>query len=382
MSVSDKATTVAVCLLAASLGVAGVARAQLRTTVDVGGASIRYNDSVRVTATTVAPTLRLDDGPVTAIAFGSLSALAGAWSSQGSIAASMLSPAFGVGRLEAAATGGGTLHQDGTSTGRYLGQLRLHASASARGLWLGGGAGQAWDGAAWRRLIEGDISAWLRRDDVTLLGTLRPVATGDSVRYTDATATIRRDAARAELAASGGFRSGARSLGESRRGWASASAAWWLAPQVALAADVGSYPADYAQGFSAGAYVSLALRIAPRRQAWTRERAIPAADPVAARTAGSRSTARVEVVPLDGGRYLVRVVAPLARRVEIMGDFTEWSATTLTRSANGSWTVVTRITPGVRQMTVRIDGGAWSVPVGASAEIDEYGAPVGVIIVR
>ena len=382
MSVGNKATTATMYVLAASLGVAGVARAQLRTTVDVGGASIRYNDSVRVTATTVAPTLRLDNGPLSAIAFGSFSALAGAWSSQGSLAASMLSPAFGVGRIEAAATGGGTLHQDGTRTGRYLGQLRLHASAPTRGLWLGGSAGEAWNGAAWRRHVEGDVTAWMRRNDVTLLGTLRPVATGDSVRYTDATAMIRRDAARVELAVSGGFRSGAPSSDESRHGWASVSAAWWLAPQVALAADAGSYPADYAQGFSDGTYLSLALRIAPRRRAWTRERVIPATDPVATRTAGSRSTARVEVVPLEAGRYMVRVNAPLARRVEVMGDFTEWSATTLTRSANGSWTMVARITPGLRQMTVRIDGGAWSVPVGASAEVDEYGAPVGVIIVR
>jgi hypothetical protein len=350
--------------------------------VDVGGASVRYNDSVRVTATTVAPTIRLDDGPLTALAFGSLSTLDGAWSSQGTLAASLLSPAFGVGRLEAAANGGGTLHQDGTRTGRYLGQLRLHASGPTRGLWVGGGAGQGWNGTAWRRVVEGDVTGWLRQDYVTLLGTLRPVVAGDSVRYTDATATVRRDASRLELAASAGFRSGARELDDTRRAWASASAAWWLAPQIALAADAGSYPADYTQGFPGGTYISLSLRIAPRRQAWARARAIPATDAVAARTAGSRSNARVDVVALDAGRYAVRIHAPLARRVDIMGDFTAWTATTLTPAANGWWTMVTRITPGVRQMTVRIDGGQWTVPAGASVEEDEYGAPVGVILVR
>jgi hypothetical protein len=382
VSARIRVTTGTVCLVAVSLGVTGVARAQVRATVDVGGASIRYNDSVRVTATTVAPTIRLDNGPLTALAFGSFSTLDGAWSSQGSLAASLLSPAFGVGRLEAAASGGGTLHQDGTRTGRYLGQLRLHASAPSRGLWVGGGAGQGWNGLVWRRVIEGDVTGWLRHGDVTLLGTVRPVATGDSIRYTDATATLRRDASRLELAASAGFRSGRGLIEESRHAWASASAALWLAPQVALAADLGSYPADYTQGFRDGTYMSFSIRIAPGRRAWTRERAIPATDALAARTAGSRSNARVEVVALEAGRYAVRIYAPLARRVEVMGDFTDWGAAPLTPAANGWWSMVTRITPGVRQLTVRIDGGQWTVPAGASMEEDEYGVPVGVIMVR
>ena len=360
-----------------------IACAQVRATVDVGGASIRYNDSVRVTATTLAPTIRVDGGPFTALAFGSFSTLDGAWSSQGNLAASVLSPAFGVGRLEAAGIGGGTLHQDGTRTGRYLAQLRLHASAPTRGLWVGGGAGQGWTGAVWRRVIEGDVTAWLRQDDVTLLGTVRPVAVaGDSIRYTDASATLRRDGARLELAASAGFRSGVQSLDETRRAWASGAFALWFAPQIALAADVGSYPADYAQGFRDGSYVSVSLRFAPGRRVWTRARAIPVTDAVAVRTAGSRSNARVEVIALDTGRYTVRIYAPLARRVEMMGDFTDWSATTLTPAANGWWTLVARITPGLRQMTVRIDGGQWTVPAGAHLEQDEYGAPVGVITVR
>lgn len=387
MSARIRLTTTTGCLVAASLGVAGVtdiARAQVRATVDVGGASIRYNDSVRVTATTVAPTIRVDGGPFSALAFGSFSTLDGAWSSQGSLAASLLSPALGVGRLEAAGIGGGTLHQDGTRTGRYLAQVRLHAIAPTRGLWVGGGAGQGWNGAVWRRILEGDVTGWLRAYDVTLLGTIRPVAVaGDSIRYTDASATVRRDGVRLELAASAGFRSGVQSLDETRRAWASGSAALWFAPQIALAADVGSYPADYAQGFRDGSYASVSLRFAPGRRVWTRARAIPVTDAVAVRTAGSpRSNARMEVIALDTGRYTVRIYAPLARGVEIMGDFTDWSATTLTPATNGWWTLVTRMTPGLRQMTVRIDGGQWTVPAGAHAEVDEYGAPVGVIVVR
>ena len=65
-----------------------------------------------------------------------------------------------------------------------------------------------------------------------------------------------------------------------------------------------------------------------------------------------------------------------------MGDFTEWQALEGTSAGNGWWSVVTPITPGVRQLAVRLDSGAWVVPAGATPERDEFGALVGVIVVR
>lgn len=369
--------------IAASLGAPGAALAQVRVTLDVGGASIRYADSVRVTATTFAPTVRVDGGPLTAVASGSLSAVGGgAWSSQGVIAASALSRPFGPGRMEFAAAGGGTLHQDGTRSGQYLGRVRLHAAGATHGLWLGGGAGRGWDGSSWRGSVEGDIGAWAQRNDLTVLGTVRPVSTTDSIRFTDLAVMLRRDAARVEVMASAGLRSGVAASRGSPNAWGSLSATMWVWPQVALVADGGSYPADINQGFPGGTYLSLALRVAPRRRAWMREQPLTT-DPAAARLGGrAASSTRIEVVAFDAGRYTVRVRAPGARRVEIMGDFTEWRSTELVPTPNGWWSIVTRITPGVRQLTVRVDGGAWTVPAGATVETDEFGAPVGVVIVR
>jgi hypothetical protein len=65
-----------------------------------------------------------------------------------------------------------------------------------------------------------------------------------------------------------------------------------------------------------------------------------------------------------------------------MGDFTEWAAADLVAAGKGWWQLVTRVTPGVRQLTVRIDGGRWTVPAGATVDQDEYGQPVGVVLVR
>lgn len=361
----------------------GLAPAQVRGTVDVGGASVRYGDSVRVTSTTVAPAVRLDGGPLTAEAAGSFSAVGGgAWSSQGGIAASLLSGRFGVGQMEFVTAAGGTMHQDGTRTGEYLGRVRLHASGATRGLWVGAGAGQGWDGSLWRRSVEGDIGVWAQRSDVTVLGTVRPVAIGDSIRFTDLAAMVRREAAHVDLTASAGVRSGVVSQRGSPNAWGTLSAALWVAPTLAVVADGGSYAADLNQGFPGGTYLSLSLRLAPHRRGWARDRARTASASAATRGADATSTARVELIAQGGGRYMVRVRAPEARRVEIMGDFTGWRSTELAAAANGWWSVVMQITPGVAQMNVRLDGGPWTTPAGATVETDEFGALVGVVIVR
>lgn len=352
--------------------------AQLRTSVDVGGASVRYADSVRVTATSVAPRLRYDRGLFTGVASASVSALdASAWSTQSGLSASLLSPAFGIGRLELAAVGGGTVHQDGVRTGRYVGQVRLHATGAGRGAWVGGGVGQAWDGARARGSLEGDVGAYAQSGAFTLIGTWRPAAVGDSIRYTDLGATIQRETSRLELAASGGIRSGIAASPRSPNAWAGASAAIWVTNGLAIVADGGSYAADWAQGFPGGTYFSVALRLAAHRPI-----------PIRASRVGSPSSrdvssnARLEVAPVGNGRYRVRFHAPSARRVEVMGDFTEWQALEGTSAGNGWWSVVTPITPGVRQLAVRLDSGAWVVPAGATPERDEFGALVGVIVVR
>jgi len=384
--VSRRRTTVAAAVAGAvvSLGVPGFASAQLRGSIDVGGASIRYGDSVRVTATTVAPAGQLDAGPLTTVASASISALGGGvWSSQAGITTSLLSPAFGVGRIELVGGGGGTMHQNGARTSQYVGRVRLHAIGATRGLWIGGGAGHASDGLVGRASLEGDLGAWTRHDAFTVLGTVRPVASADSVRFSDVAATIRRDATRFELAATAGLRSGVDPEPGSSRAWASLSAAVWMTPQLAVVADGGSYPADLMQGFPGGTYLSMTLRIAPRRNVWTRGREFRATESAAARLRGSvKTSTRVEVVARNGGTYAVRVQAPGARRVEIMGDFTDWTPIEAVMTADGWWALVTRITPGLRRMTIRVDGGGWIVPAGATAEEDEYGAPVGVVIVR
>ena len=377
------AITVA-CGAGAASGMPADIRAQVQASVDVGGASVRYGDSLRVMATTVAPTVRVDGGPFSALAFGGVSVIDGnAWSSQGGLTGSMVSRPLGVLRAEFTGAGLGTLHQNGGRSGQVLGRLRVHADAVTSGLWLGGGAGRAWDGSAWRTTVDADVAGWLQHDDFTVVATVRPAATGDSIRYTDVTAMAKRAGRRVELSAWAGLRSGVASVPGSPNAWASVSAAVWVAPQLAVVADGGSYAADLEQSFPGGTYLSLALRLAPHRRLWI-PRTTTRPDAAVVRTAGAITPkARIEIAPTGAGSgdYAIRVRAPDAHRVEIMGDFTDWKPTGLAASGRGVWEMVTRVTPGVRQLTIRIDGGRWTVPAGATVEQDEYGQPVGVVVV-
>lgn len=367
---------IAVALLAAP----SLLQAQLRATIDAGGANVRYADSVSLMATTVSPTISYDGGPVSASAMGVLSSLGDATRSmQGAVALSLLSSAFGPARLEVASGAGGTTHQDGTRTGRYLGRARLHAGVAQRGLWIGGSAGQTWDSSMWHTVVEGDVGGWMKHGGISLLGTVTPSAVGDSIRYTDTQAIVRWDGLRTELQAGAGLRSGSALARGSSSTWGSLTATLWLFPQVGLVASGGSYPMDATQGFPGGRYVSGALRIAaqPRSARLTGAQAVlsPSRKGLAAENGLVIAAAR------DGKRTL-RLHAPGAQRVEVMGDFTGWTPVTLTASANGWWSVTLPLQPGTYQVNLRTNGGAWTVPAGSQAVVDEFGTRVGVVHVR
>ena len=365
--------------LTAALLAPSTTDAQLRATVDAGGASVRYADSLSVTATTLSPSISYDGDALRGSATGVLSSLGDASRSmQGSVALSVLSPPFGSARLELGGDAGGTTHQDGTRTGRYLGRARLHVGPGTTGMWLSGAAGHTWDGSLWHVVAEGDLGVWMRRGRFSLLGMVSPAAVGDSIRYTDGQAIIRWDAPRVELQAGAGLRSGDALVQGPSNSWGSVAATVWLFPQLGLVASGGSYPMDLTQGFPGGRYVSAALRIAaqPRRA--------PVQADMRAPRERSPSTAesRPSIALTASGNRALRLHVPGARRVEIVGDLTGWTAVALTPAEAGWWTVALPVGPGMYQINVRQDGGAWTVPAGLQAVVDEFGTRVGVIHIR
>ncbi|MGQ0561727.1 MAG: glycogen-binding domain-containing protein [Gemmatimonadota bacterium] len=69
-----------------------------------------------------------------------------------------------------------------------------------------------------------------------------------------------------------------------------------------------------------------------------------------------------------------RLDAPQARQVALAGDFTEWKpAHELTRSSNGTWTVVVPVQPGVHEYAFVVDGQRWVPDPTAPAVEDGFG---------
>lgn len=66
--------------------------------------------------------------------------------------------------------------------------------------------------------------------------------------------------------------------------------------------------------------------------------------------------------------------APQAQSVTLAGDFSEWSpAHTMQRSADGVWTIVVPLTPGVHEYAFVVDGSRWIPDPAAPAKPDGFG---------
>ena len=79
--------------------------------------------------------------------------------------------------------------------------------------------------------------------------------------------------------------------------------------------------------------------------------------------------------------YVVHVRAA-AGGVEVMGDFSAWEPLALRRVNGARWALAVRMEPGVHQIQVRVDGGAWSPPAGLPTASDGFNGDVGVFVAR
>lgn len=87
-------------------------------------------------------------------------------------------------------------------------------------------------------------------------------------------------------------------------------------------------------------------------------------------------------VEKDTLRMVLWIDAPKAESVEIMGDATQWLVTQMSRNRNGKWRAELKLTPGIHRLTVRADGGRWIAPPSLPLGNDDYGTPVGMIVVK
>jgi hypothetical protein len=374
--------------LTAILLVARASQAQkVESTLDVGGAALRYADTLTTGAATITPHLVADWGSEFIDASGTYSHFtSGGWSTQGSLSASRFIPINHAFFGEVGGFAGGSTHNDGTRTGEVIANGRLHLTRDKSEFFLGFGGGRTWDATAWRSLLLGEVGASIGSGPTSALVTISPTMVNDSIKYADTQASLSWKGEAVDLGALLGFRLGDQltTLSANVKSWASASAVFWMTPRIGLALGGGNYPVDPTQGFPGGRFVSLSVRLAQGRRPSQRPneqsgREFPLPDLAPSTAPGVTGFVAARDV---GDAVTLRVNAPGARQVEISGDFTNWVPAQLAPAGGGWWSITIPIKNGKYQMNVRVNGGQWTVPPGLLSIADEFGGTVGLLIVE
>lgn len=81
-------------------------------------------------------------------------------------------------------------------------------------------------------------------------------------------------------------------------------------------------------------------------------------------------------------RVQMVIDAPTAGSVELMGDATSWNVTNMSRGGDGRWRVELKLPAGAHRFTVRADGGDWIAPPGLPLGSNDYGGPVGMLVLE
>lgn len=370
----------AALVLAGSVTAPRAPAAQISATLDAGVSRVEYDGFLPSGAVSVTPALRVDRRSWSLTARGSLLRFeSGNQSLQGLVAGAAFTPPLGSWRGEIAATAGASTYRQFPAISHLLGRARIHLIMVDHGGWLGASAGRTSFGTAGNPIAVYSAGAWTRRLPVAIDLSFAHIRVGDTT-FTDFEASGRGTRGQVELEGLVGWRGWSRGGGEGAYGEAHATLP--LLHRLAFVIGAGRYPSDPTRGSVAGRYFSAGLRVtglttrAPARFHFS--------DPGEATNLGTNghfAAATLEIRPRRGPACTVVIRAAWARELEIMGDFTDWQPVPLTRMGDGTWEITLAIPAGVHRLNVRLDGGDWSVPRGATLAEDEFGGRVGTIVV-
>ena len=337
--------------------------------VSVAGLWSRWSERVSLVASGAAT--RVSDGRSTGIALGS---------------ASYAVPIDRV-RLEGGATGTILGTSDLGPSSSVMGFGRAHLLGTGRGVWAGGGGGKVHLEGTTFPAGTGEVGAWYRRGEQRL--TLSAVAVGTStistVIFSDQTVVRVRDPVRYADVSLLGHGSWGRfeldAMALSRHAWkgnlassptAAVAAAGWATPYVAVVGALGRQLSDPMRGTVRARYATIAIRLSAERHG-------PVA-PLRSPPPALAGEASLIAVRSGKGEVVLRVRAPGAQRLELMGDLTGWEPRALTRR-DAHWELSLTTEPGAHHVVVRIDGGAWVAPANLPRLDDELGGTVGLIVI-
>ncbi|MDQ6634275.1 MAG: glycogen-binding domain-containing protein [Gemmatimonadota bacterium] len=264
------------------------------------------------------------------------------------------------------------------SSGNALLTLRALRPVHSGGIWLramgsasrreaGGMWGRGVEAAGWWHAARAVVTASARREWSSaqlFLGPGRQHAIGTvPVRVTEGSVAIQADGATTAFSLAATLRNDPDAAQKLEPGFI-ASAVIRQSETRALVVSATKQLPDFARGADAVQSLSVSFRFNE-------------APSLALR--GGRARPTIQIAG-DSSSRLLRVRAPGARRVEVMGDFTEWEPIELAPTGDVFSRAVT-MTPGTHRVVVRIDGGEWQPAANTPAVDDDLGGRVGLVVV-
>jgi hypothetical protein len=382
-------------LLLTSVVVSGApsqAQAQVVGQVDAGSGTMHLGSETPLGIVRVAPSLQVNTSPFVLSVEGDFAGhTEHGWQTNSHLRAAVRQRLFGLLEVRLGVDGGVSRTRWGRSAGGWLGEGRLQLGGDHRGFAIGVGSGHTFtrgntqplsriEAGAWSRFGRIDLGFWLKRTGLAAPGE-EPTddrIPGDSLgvgeggrrtlqdHYTDLEATI--GWSRGNLA----FEAGAgRRFGKAVRfGSWHVRALYQVTSRVALVASSGQFPVDVVSGLPSGGFTTLSMRFNLRSS--------PPAPKVRDLARGRADGQSFSAAAADNGTHLISVRVPRASVVEMMGDFTDWTAVLLVPDDEDMWRLRMRIPAGTHEVNLRIDGGPWEVPAGLTSVDDGLGGRVGI----
>jgi hypothetical protein len=192
-------------------------------------------------------------------------------------------------------------------------------------------------------------------------------------RFADLEGSVHWEVGPLELTAQTGHRFGnSYDVTPDSRRWSSASATVWVSDRVAIIGGGGRQPALPLRGLPARSYGMAGLEIAYSPMS---KSAVPVSLPhtVLVRSFDMRGASK--------GMQKIVIHVGGVETVDVMGDFSDWSPLTLVRRGRDLWELSVPVSPGVHQINVRVDGGAWMAPPGIPTVRNAFDGEVGMIVV-
>lgn len=159
---------------------------------------------------------------------------------------------------------------------------------------------------------------------------------------------------------------GYRTAIDEQTAFGSVTGTYALGHAMALQVAAGSYPSNRVMGTFGGSFASIGISLRALHRIISDDDA-----PVV----------RGAPAPAAGTRRL-SIKAEGAQRVEIAGDWNNWTPVPATPAADGRWYADARLLPGEHRYAFRIDGKRWVVPEGVASLDDGFGGRSALVMVR